>query len=593
MAELKFGRRPPKNAPALRLGPSLTGVIPAHPANVDYLSKLSNWKMLGNDTYGDCVAVTWANLRRLTTATLAFEAYPIQSQVYALYKTQNPAFPAEDNGMDIQTCLEYLASTGGPDGVKALAFASVDHTNRDEMDAAIAIFGGVWVGINVLNANMNEFDAGQPWDYSNSPIDGGHSVVVGGYNTATPNADLRFITWAQETSFTDSYISHEFEEAWVVIWPEHLGSKAFQEGVNLSQLASDYTALTGRPFPASPVADPDTTLANAVRVWAYARHSGTNRLAALAVQAWLKAKSLYGKEGVTMTHRGPYRPSHFQPQNPTLSGCAAGWRCCTTFSFAMAGSQGSRHSVELTGCQVFHSTGDTSGGITLDECVPIMRQHGVSVDTYHGDISTYGVAVNLQSGRAAAAQGNTKPLLSTSHRSTGGPINHCVVFAGTHGGTVGHPDTVDVYDPAADGRHVAWGTAAQGPQTWPWALALAFMAALRPWGDGDPRTLGPGRAYVALFPDTEPHYHSLHGGVPTSPFPDTLRGRSGASLPARRIRPGPGTQYAPIGTLQPGQVFSAYQWMNGVEVDGRIRWYGSHDGDQWIAAAGITGEGGT
>jgi len=85
----------------------------------------------------------------------------------------------------------------------------------------------------------------------------------------------------------------------------------------------------------------------------------------------------------------------------------------------------------------------------------------------------------------------------------------------------------------------------------------------------------------------------LHGGVPTSPFPDTLRGRSGASLVSRRIRPGPGLQYEPEGTLKVGQTFTAYQWVNGPEVDGRVRWYGSHDGDQWIAAAGITAEGGS
>lgn len=294
-----------------------------------------------------------------------------------------------------------------------------------------------------------------------------------------------------------------------------------------------------------------------------------------------------------MTHRGPYRPSRFQPQNPAKSGCTAGWRCCTPFSFAMAGSQGSRHSVELTGCDVFRSTGDTAGGIRLSQCVPIMTKRGVHVDTYTGDISTYGLAVNLQAGRGAVAQGNTKPLLSTTHRATAGAINHAVFFAGVHGGTLGHPATVDVYDPAADGRHAGWGVAAQGPQSWPWSLALAFMAALRPWGDTDPRTLGPGRAYCALFPDTEPHYHSHHGGFPTNPLPDTLRGRKGASLLARRIRPGPGPQYKPMGTLRVGQTFTAYQWMNGPFIDGRQRWYGSHDGDQWVAAAGITGEGGS
>ena len=307
MAELKLGKRDPKNAPALRLAPLLTGVIPSHPASVDYLAKLSNWQMLGNDYYGDCVAVTWANVRRLMTAELGgAEHYPSQSDVFAVYRTQNPAFqpnpndPVEDNGMDIQTLLEYLVKTGGPDGVKALAFAKVDQTNLEEVKAAEAIFGYVWTGIQVQHQNMADFDAGRPWQYrSSDSIDGGHSVITGGYNTPTPSNDEKFITWAKETAFTDSFWTHLTDEAWVVIWPEHLGSAAFLEGIDQKALADAYTALTGRPFPVAPSPSPapctdaaDTTLAGQLRVWAFARHSGSNRMAALAVQAWLKAKGL-------------------------------------------------------------------------------------------------------------------------------------------------------------------------------------------------------------------------------------------------------------------------------------------------------------
>ncbi len=36
----KFGRNPPKNAPALKLASFLTGVVPEHPASVDYLNRL-------------------------------------------------------------------------------------------------------------------------------------------------------------------------------------------------------------------------------------------------------------------------------------------------------------------------------------------------------------------------------------------------------------------------------------------------------------------------------------------------------------------------------------------------------------------------
>ena len=160
------GKRAPKRAPALRLARLLTGSVPEHPASTDYLAALGGgWQMLGNDVAGDCVAVTYANVRRLVTSTLtATPSYPSQDEVWAVYKTQNPDFdpngdrringpgsPA-DGGMDVQTLLEYLTATGGPDGVKAVAFAAVDPSSPDEVKAAIAVFGYVWTGINVSAA---------------------------------------------------------------------------------------------------------------------------------------------------------------------------------------------------------------------------------------------------------------------------------------------------------------------------------------------------------------------------------------------------------------------------------------------------------
>lgn len=264
----KYGRRAPKRARALQLGNYLTGIVPLVPAAADYLAQLDDgWQMLGNDAAGDCVAVTWANVRRLVTTTLtAIPNYPTQDQVWQIYETQNPGFNSEggastgpgspcDNGMDIQSLLEYLIEHGGPDGTKALGFAAVDHTNAAEVKAAIALFGYVWTGINVLDVNMDEFSASQSWDYSaNSPVDGGHSVITGGYGApgAGPlGGDERFITWAQETSFTDRFWQHCVEEAWVVIWPEHLSDHVFLSGVDMAQLAADYTEITGKPFPAS------------------------------------------------------------------------------------------------------------------------------------------------------------------------------------------------------------------------------------------------------------------------------------------------------------------------------------------------------
>jgi hypothetical protein len=258
---LHYGRRKPKNSPAIPLRAILrTTEIPPHPAMVDYLQRLFAWLMLGNNIAGDCVAVTWANVRRLVTYVLGgVESYPTIDQVWQLYKTQNPDFDPNggsngpgsnaDGGMVIQTVLEHLVKNGGPDGVKAVAFAKVDHTNFDEVKAAIAIFGYVWVGVDVSAANERQFP-NQPWDHvPGSPNEGGHSIIAGGY-LGKPTADMTFITWAQEQYFTDSFWANQVEEAWVVIWPEHLGTASFDAGIDAEALADAYTAITSRPFPA-------------------------------------------------------------------------------------------------------------------------------------------------------------------------------------------------------------------------------------------------------------------------------------------------------------------------------------------------------
>lgn len=258
--QYKFGRRPPKRARALMFSHFWTGLVPQHPSAVDYAARLLNWLMLGNDQYGDCVAVAWANIVRLITAYLSTEYYPTQQQVFDVYKTQNPNFPADDNGMDIQTLLEYLQKNGGPDGRKLVAFAQVDPTNPDEMNAAIAIFGGIMIGFLVRQNEMDEFNMGLTWTYDpSSPVLGGHAVLVGGYDE---KMGYRFNTWAQETSMDLSLVnSPDIEEAWIMIFPEHLGSKAFMQGVDLAQLAADYQALTGKvlPVPVPPTPTPTPT----------------------------------------------------------------------------------------------------------------------------------------------------------------------------------------------------------------------------------------------------------------------------------------------------------------------------------------------
>ena len=262
----RYGRRrPPVRHPAIRWSDIRSGAA-LHYAPVDYLARLGGgWQMLGNDAAGDCVPVTWANTRRLVTTSLTPAAayYPTQAQVWQVYQTQNAGFDpaasaetngpgsADDNGMDIQTLLEYLHGTPGPDGASVVAFAAVNHADSAEVDEAVATLGSVWTGINVLACNQAEFTDGEPWDaLAGSADEGGHSIITGGYLPGGgPLAGGRqFVTWAQETSFTDAFWTGQVEECWAVIWPEHLGTDAFEAGVDGAALAAAYQQVTGKPL---------------------------------------------------------------------------------------------------------------------------------------------------------------------------------------------------------------------------------------------------------------------------------------------------------------------------------------------------------
>jgi hypothetical protein len=337
-----YGRRTPSGRPAIRFSAiRRTSVPAAPPPAVDYIAAMGGgWKMLGNgpdDTVlpgftgaGDCVAVWWANTRRTITKVISgHEVYPPWPQVLAVYRTQNrdfdpagdpattgPGSPA-DGGMDIQTLLEALVAHPGPDGGQLIGFAAVDHANPEEVQAAVAAGGVICYGINVQQAQMDQFGADQPWNpVAGSQLDGGHCVMGGGYGASAAGSDpgmagqYKDVTWAVESSLTDGFMAQLTEEMWFPVWKEQLGTAEFQTGVDVAAFAAEFTAITGKQFPVpvpppgpvptpvpvppvppvpAPVPPPDAELWAAVKGWAHGRHEGPAARAAHAILAWGKA----------------------------------------------------------------------------------------------------------------------------------------------------------------------------------------------------------------------------------------------------------------------------------------------------------------
>lgn len=205
---------------------------------------MSGWQMLGNDRHGDCVAVSFANFVRHVTANLSKEEYPGYEEVIRFYKTQNPRFPAQDNGMVIQYALKEWMDHGFG-GRKLVAFAEVNAKDPEEMEAAIAIFGGLILGVTVTSANNKQFANRQPWDLASGARDGGGHAILSGDYSGNSASNIGFITWATATRFTDRYLQSKCFEAWVPILPEHLGSASFLAGVSRQRLSECFKSLTG------------------------------------------------------------------------------------------------------------------------------------------------------------------------------------------------------------------------------------------------------------------------------------------------------------------------------------------------------------
>lgn len=259
-----LGRRPhdPKR-PVLRLAHYLTSGT-SYPVFADYLGQVEQWDAYASATFATGGPAAVGNQRRQVTTYLTDTVHaPAIDDVFGLYRASgNPAFDPEtgagDGGVVLADMLDALLRDG-IGGVHPLAYLAVDHTNPDELRTAISLFGSVILGVDLDVAQDDQSEAGLPWDYvRRSQHWGGHTVLAGAYTSDVEpgHIDMSVISWGERIGTTDAFAARQLQEAWVVIWPENLGTQEFADGVDMARLAADYEQLTGRAFPALPGEEP-------------------------------------------------------------------------------------------------------------------------------------------------------------------------------------------------------------------------------------------------------------------------------------------------------------------------------------------------
>lgn len=249
LSNMALGKREPlPDKVALMMRDILTGVVPEVPVAADHLAAVPNWELGRNDQYGTCGPTSVANLVRLLNAYLGSSRQVTTEDVIDLYRRSgNPNFPTDDNGVYMHEMMDELLRNGIA-GHKPLAFAKIAAGDTDTLMKAIAIFGGVLLGLDLKVAQQTQ----RTWDHvAGSEEWGGHAVLAALYRDPDGVSEDRIgiITWAHSLTTTRRFIDLQEDEAWVLIWPEHLSDRTFLEGVDVNALASAYQELTGDSFP--------------------------------------------------------------------------------------------------------------------------------------------------------------------------------------------------------------------------------------------------------------------------------------------------------------------------------------------------------
>ena len=122
-------------------------------------------------------------------------------------------------------------------GDKIRAYVSIDPKNHTHVEQAIYLFGGVYLGFQVQQNCVQQFQAGQPW--TPGPLTtGGHAVFAVGYDQ---NA-VTVLTWGNTQQGTWAWWDECVDEAYALLPPE-AKNPDFAPGFSIDQLTADLAAV--------------------------------------------------------------------------------------------------------------------------------------------------------------------------------------------------------------------------------------------------------------------------------------------------------------------------------------------------------------
>ncbi|HEX3777940.1 MAG TPA: hypothetical protein VHV51_25910 [Polyangiaceae bacterium] len=243
MSMKRFGKHPPKqDYRTLRLKNYLKDGLAAPPAAYDVLAQVYGklsvndpaelFPMDGNDSIGDC---TIAALAHASTIYHGLVGKKSIAKTAALEKIYYHLTGGVDSGLNELDVLNYWRKSAAA-AEKILGFVAIDPKNHLHIKQAIQIFGGVYLGFQVQQNAIQDFDAHKTWTPGKLTNDG-HAVYAASYDDKT----VTVLTWGSTQKANWAWWDECVDEAYAIL-PAEAKAQNF-DGIKFDELKNDLNAV--------------------------------------------------------------------------------------------------------------------------------------------------------------------------------------------------------------------------------------------------------------------------------------------------------------------------------------------------------------
>jgi len=189
--------------------------------------------MDGNDALGDCTIAALAHAITTYSGLVGTLKIMAKQDVTKLYMHLTGGIDSGLNELDVLNNWQSQPVSGD----QILAFVSVDSKNHTHIQQAIQLFGGVYLGFQVQQNCIQDFDARQPWTPGSLTQDG-HAVFAVAYDSS----GVTVLTWGNTQKATWAWWDECVDEAYAIL-PSEAKKSDFAPGFNFDQLKTDLTGV--------------------------------------------------------------------------------------------------------------------------------------------------------------------------------------------------------------------------------------------------------------------------------------------------------------------------------------------------------------